>query len=159
MQRFNLAVFIPAIAIFALACNNGGNTNQTANVNTASTPPATTTATPSSPPTTTTSGEFAAARSTYNAACIRCHKDNGEGGVVELDKGMSLKVPSFKTGHGLTHTDDQFERQIANGGDGMPAFKDRLTPEQIDELVRFIRHEFQAGLIKAPASSEAPAQH
>jgi dTDP-glucose 4,6-dehydratase len=36
-----------------------------------------------------------------------------------------------------------FARQIANGGDGMPAFKNRLDQQRIDALVRFIRHEFQ----------------
>jgi mono/diheme cytochrome c family protein len=30
----------------------------------------------------------------------------------------------------------------------MPAFEKRLTPEQIGGLVRFIRQEFQAGLLK-----------
>lgn len=154
MQPFKFAAVITFIAVFALACSNAGNTaNQTSSVNPASTPAATSSATSNA------SDEFAAARSTYNAACVRCHKDNGEGGVVEFDKGMSLKVPSFKKGHGLAHTDEQFQRQIANGGDGMPAFKDRLKPEQIDELVRFIRHEFQARLIKESGSPEASTKH
>jgi hypothetical protein len=33
----------------------------------------------------------------------------------------------------------------------MPAFEKRLTPEQIRGLVRFIRREFQAGLLKEGA--------
>jgi mono/diheme cytochrome c family protein len=49
-------------------------------------------------------------------------------------------------GHGLTHTDAEFAKQISNGGDGMPAFKDRLKPEQVDALVKFIRRDIQAGL-------------
>ncbi len=40
-------------------------------------------------------------------------------------------------------TDAAYRRQITDGGDGMPAFGDKLTPEQIDQLIRFIRAEFQ----------------
>jgi mono/diheme cytochrome c family protein len=29
------------------------------------------------------------------------------------------------------------------GGDGMPEFKDKLSPDEINLLVRFVRHEFQ----------------
>jgi mono/diheme cytochrome c family protein len=53
----------------------------------------------------------------------------------------------------LNRTDAQFARQIAKGGDGMPAFEKRLTPEQIAGLVRFIRREFQAGLLKDGATN------
>ena len=42
--------------------------------------------------------------------------------------------------------DAEFAKQIANGGDGMPAFKDGSTSEQINDLVRFIRRDIQAGL-------------
>ena len=54
-----------------------------------------------------------------------------------------LKVPSFSTGHALKHTDEDFVEQIVKGGDGMPKFKDKLSPEEINLLVRFVRHEFQ----------------
>jgi len=92
--------------------------------------------------------EFAAARATFNATCVNCHKQNGEGGIADLGGGEKLEVPSFKTGQRLTDTDEEFARQIANGGEGMPAFGKRLTPAQIDELVRYVRHEFQQGLVK-----------
>lgn len=165
MQRFKLALIIAAIAIFAIACNDTNDARETANANAASTPAASSTTAATNATTTNTASapktidEFVAARSTYDAVCIRCHQENGEGGNLELDKGMTLKVPSFKKGHGLTHTDSEFARQIANGGDGMPAFKERLTSEQIDSLVRFIRHEFQAGLINSPSSHDAGDKH
>ncbi|HEY0078794.1 MAG TPA: cytochrome c [Pyrinomonadaceae bacterium] len=151
MKHLKTALLSSAFALLALACTgNNTTTNNSGDIsraNTASSPAAS--ATPSPTP---TPDEFAAARTTYNAVCIRCHKDNGEGGLVELDEKTKLKVPSLKEGHGLTHTDQQFARQIAQGGDGMPAFKNRLSPEQIDELVRFIRREFQVGLVKPTAS-------
>ncbi|MCA1555434.1 MAG: cytochrome c [Acidobacteria bacterium] len=146
MKHLKLALLISAITTFAVACASTNTTvsiNNTNNARTASTPAA---ATPAS-------DEFAAARSTYNAACVRCHKETGEGGAVEFDEGVTLKVPSFKSGEGLTDTDIQFARQIAKGGDGMPAFEKKLTPEQINGLVRFIRKEFQAGLINEGAAT------
>jgi mono/diheme cytochrome c family protein len=77
--------------------------------------------------------------------CSNCHQEKGEGGMVKLE-GKRLKVPSLLEGHGLEHSDAEFAKQIANGGDGMPAFKDRLNEKQINDLVRFIRRDIQAGL-------------
>lgn len=145
MKHLKLAFVICAITTFVLSCASTNTTVSTGNANSAntnSTPVAATGVTPAP-----ASDDLAAARSTYQAVCANCHQQNGEGGTVEFDEGK-LKVPSFKTGHGLTHTDAQFARQIARGGDGMPAFEKKLTPEQINGLVRFIRQEFQAGLIK-----------
>jgi mono/diheme cytochrome c family protein len=149
MKHLKLALLISAITVFAVACNNSSTTiSQTGNTNNAATP---VTAKPAATP-----NEFAAARTTYNAACIRCHKDNGEGGTVALDEGETLKVPTFKEGHALKHDDAGYAKQIAKGGDGMPAFETRLSPEQINGLVNFIRHEFQADLKKGGTAGSAP---
>ena len=146
MKHLKLALFISVITMFAVAC---ASTNDKA-VSNGNSNDANTTSTPSAakPTAAAPSDDLAAARSTYKAVCARCHQENGEGGT--------LKVPSFKTGHGLTHTEAQFARQIAKGGDGMPAFEKKLTPEQINGLVRFIRQELQAGLLKDRA---APPSH
>ncbi|HEV7904706.1 MAG TPA: cytochrome c [Pyrinomonadaceae bacterium] len=147
MRQLKLALLISAITTFAAACastnttvsngnSNNPNTNSTAAANTAATPAL------------AASDELASARATYTAVCARCHQESGEGGTVEFDEGGTLKVPSFKSGHGLTHTEAQFARQIAKGGEGMPAFEKKLTPEQINGLVRYIRQEIQAGLLK-----------
>jgi len=150
MKHLKLVLLISAVTAFAIACASTNNTPQTGNTNAVNT----TTSNPNATPATATpADELAAARATYNAACIRCHKENGEGGVTDMGDGGTLKVPSFKSGHGLNHTDAQFARQIAKGGDGMPAFEKRLTPEQIGGLVRFIRQEFQAGLLKDGAAN------
>jgi mono/diheme cytochrome c family protein len=60
----------------------------------------------------------------------------------------TLNVPSLKTGHALNHSEEQLAKQIRQGGDGMPAFGDRLKPEEITGLVRLIRQEFQGGAAK-----------
>ena len=141
MKPVKLIVITLAVALFAIACGDSTSTNQTTNNGTtqatpAASPKATATATPD---------ELAAAKTTYMQVCAACHQEKGEGGMVKIEN-KRLKVPSLLEGHGLTHTDAEFAKQIANGGDGMPAFKDRLKPEQIDALVKFIRRDIQAGL-------------
>ena len=144
MRRLKLALLTSA-ALFAVACataTNTGTTTGTGNASGANSAAAGPPAPPASP-----GAAASSARATYDAACVKCHKENGEGGVAELDEGTKITVPSFKEDHSIEHTDADFVRKITNGDkeEGMPAFKDRLTPEQINELVRFIRSEFQAG--------------
>lgn len=141
MKLTKLLLITLAIGLFAIACGDSAGTNQTANTGgtqptPAPSPKATATAQPD---------ELAEAKTTYMQICSNCHQEKGEGGNVKLE-GKRIKVPSLLEGHGLEHSDAEFAKQIANGGDGMPAFKDRLKPEQIDALVKFIRRDIQAGL-------------
>jgi mono/diheme cytochrome c family protein len=94
------------------------------------------------PKATATPDEFAIARAAFGKHCVECHGAQGEGGVKTVDQ-AKLKVPSLSEGHALKHTDEDFVEQIEKGGDGMPAFKDKLSTEDIHALVRFVRHEFQ----------------
>ena len=98
--------------------------------------------TPGQTAATATPDPFAATHAIFTKNCVGCHGEDGKGGTKTVD-GKKLKVPNLTEGHALQHPDDDFVKQITKGGDGMPAFKDKLTPEQINELVRFIRHEFQ----------------
>jgi mono/diheme cytochrome c family protein len=90
-----------------------------------------------------TPDQFANARGYYAKDCQNCHGANGEGGPVKLEDGTKLKVPSLRGGHALRHSDEEFTKQITKGGDGMPAFEKKLTPDQMKDLIRFIRHEYQ----------------
>src|SRR3989440_10445907 len=103
----------------------------------------------------TTPDQFANARGYYEKHCQNCHGANGEGGPVKPEDGTRLKVPSLREGHALRHPDSDFLKQITKGGDGMPAFEDKLKPEEIDDLIRFIRHEFQGGMTP-PAEAAKP---
>jgi mono/diheme cytochrome c family protein len=155
MKLVKLALVSLALLSFATACGNSP-TNSTANTNTtaASTPSASkTTATPAGTP-----DELADARSTFKNTCSRCHKEDGTGGTVKLDDGTTLKVPNFHDEHAAKHPDEQFVKKIQNGGDGMPRFKDRLSQQQIDALVRLIRHDFQGQTASGgPTASPSPA--
>jgi mono/diheme cytochrome c family protein len=92
---------------------------------------------------------MAQARSDYNNFCIRCHKEDGTGGKFELDEGGSINVPSLRK-HGLKDSDAELAHHIADGGKQMPAFKDRLSEERINGLVKFIRAEYHG---RAPGNA------
>jgi mono/diheme cytochrome c family protein len=94
-----------------------------------------------------TPDEFAAVRVTYEKNCKLCHGANGEGGPVKLEDGTKLKVPSLREGHALKHPDSDYTKQIMKGGDGMPAFGEKLKPEEVNDLIRFIRHECQGAMM------------
>lgn len=139
MRTLKLLSLMIAIAFIIIGCSSSSTTNQTANSNQANANTAQTKPTPVD--------EMASARAVYAAQCARCHGTGGDGGTVEVLK-KKLKVPSLKTGHALTHTEDQLAKQIREGGDGMPPFKDKLKPEEISGQVKLIRQEFQKGAAK-----------
>jgi mono/diheme cytochrome c family protein len=140
MIRLKLTLIVLAVTLFAIACATATNTNTATVKNSNRT--ATVNATPAAPA--ATPDEFAAARSTFNTTCAKCHKENGEGGVADIE-GEKLRVPSLKGHHAREHTDAELVKKIDKGGEGMPAFEKRLTADQIDGLARFVRHEFQSG--------------
>lgn len=157
MKTLKLSLAAAALAaIFSLAaCGSDAPSNQAANAPNANAnaAAATTPAAPASTP-----DALAAARADYKQFCIRCHKEDGTGGAVELDEGEKIKVPNFREGHGKRHTVEQMAKKITNGDtdEGMPAFGKRLPPERIDALARFISQEFHGLPADAPADT-APA--
>ena len=106
-----------------------------------------------SPSSSATPDAFAAVRGVFAKDCQSCHGVDGKGGPVKLDDGTRLRVPSLREGHALRHPNSEFAKQIMQGGDGMPAFKDKLNQQQVDELISFIRSEFQGGMAPPPEKS------
>jgi len=104
-------------------------------------------------PTPTSSGTpdpLAEAVGIYAKDCHECHGTEGKGGRVKLDDGTTIRVPTLREGHALRHPNSEYVKQIMQGGDGMPAFKDKLSQAQIDDLVSYIRREFQPGTTPPP---------
>jgi len=134
MKQIWLALTCVAIALVAVACN--GTTMPT---NT-STPTAA--ASPAASASNASGDQLAAARANYKKNCEACHQPTGVGGLVKVQN-KEIKVASLKSEHALKHTDEQLTRKITNGEEAMPAFKDKLSPAEIQDLVRFIRKEFQ----------------
>jgi mono/diheme cytochrome c family protein len=125
-------VLCAAVAMIVVGCSDASRTTNSAAPSAAQTP-AVVTATPD---------ELAAARTNYQKICVACHGETGEGGLVTVE-GKKLKVPSFKSTHAAKEPDSEFIEQIQEGGDGMPAFKDKLSAQEIADLVKFVRKEFQ----------------
>lgn len=136
-------------ALLFTACGDAATTDTT---NTANAVPTATVA--QAPPTpAATPDELAQARSDYNNFCVKCHKQEGTGGPVELDDGDTIKVPNLRK-HGHKDSDAHLAEYIRDGEGGMPSFKDRLDEQRINGLVKFIRAEFHG---RAAAAANAPA--
>ncbi len=78
----------------------------------------------------------------YKTNCAECHGATGEG----AEKGIPLTA-----GHALDHSEADFLKTVSDGkgkkkDKEMPAFRDKLTPEQIKEVVSYVRNDIQKGL-------------
>jgi mono/diheme cytochrome c family protein len=146
MNSLKFILIFTFVGAFLFACNQNAsqNANGTANsnktavvVNNNSLNPAGNSSAPAD--------ELAAARDIYKASCVKCHKENGEGGVTVLDDGKKVKAPNFNTDKQKKMPDKEYAETITDGAkeDGMPSFKDKLSPAQINDLVKLIRKDFE----------------
>lgn len=135
MKLIKSTLIFSSAILFAAACASNTNVSP----NTASQPIANKSA---ETPAATPADELAGAKEIYSKRCIGCHRETGEGGEKDVD-GKKIKVPSFKAPDTLAESDDEYTGQIIHGGDGMPAFKGKLTDEEIKNLVRLVRRDFQ----------------
>jgi cytochrome c6 len=80
------------------------------------------------------------AADTWKAKCKGCHGDDGK---AQTKMGEKEKIPDITNAEWQKkHSDDQIKDAITNGSKEnakMKAFKDKLTAEQIDGLVKYIR--------------------
>jgi mono/diheme cytochrome c family protein len=134
MKRIALALSLIATALVAAACTETATQTNTSTPRTAASPAPSAAATPVD--------ELAAARANYAQNCEACHGPTGVGGVVKVDE-KQIKVASLKADHAIKHTDEQLAKTITNGEEAMPGFKDKMTPAEITDMVKFIRKEFQ----------------
>ncbi len=72
----------------------------------------------------------------YKSKCAMCHAANGSG---DTPTGKSMKVRDLRSDEVQKKTDEQIEKSIENGKGKMPAYKSKLSDEEIDALVKFIR--------------------
>ena len=76
----------------------------------------------------------------YKAKCKSCH---GETGKADTKNGKKYKMHDISTERWQArHSDEQIRKVISDGdpdNEKMKAFKDKLSPEQIDALVQHIR--------------------
>lgn len=75
------------------------------------------------------------AKAAYSTNCKSCHGVDGGGTPI----GKSLDAPDLRSEAVQKHTDAQWTEQISGGKGNMPPFKNSLTPDQIQSLVRYVR--------------------
>jgi len=141
MKILKLCLVLSAIGLFIFACSGNKPTNtSTANVN----KPAANSNTPTNTQPTAAVDELASAKKIFSEKCVRCHKEDGTGGETDIE-GTKIKAPNFTSDRMKKETDQDFTETIENGerDEGMPSFKGKLTDEEIKNLVKLIRRDFQ----------------
>lgn len=136
MNIFKLAIIITAGAIFAIACGQSATTPNVTNTIVNSTKPAN--IAPPAPPQAV--DDVAMAKDLYATNCMTCHKDSGKGGKMTVD-GKSIEPNDLTTAKMAAKTDEKLTQYIVEGfpDDGMPAFKDKLTADQMKLIVKHLR--------------------
>jgi mono/diheme cytochrome c family protein len=86
--------------------------------------------------------ELAVANEQFQKHCVGCHGEKGEGGTKTVE-GRKLEVPSLREGHAVEHSDQELVKQVLDGGEGMPAFKDKVSTKEAADLIKYVRREFQ----------------
>lgn len=139
MKFFKFALLLTALSLFILACTET-DTTKTSPANDAN---KLTQPTQQAQPTATVD-EMASTRKIYTDQCARCHKEDGSGGKTEIE-GTTINAENLTTDKMKKMTDAKYVDYIKNGipDEGMPAFKDRLTEDEIKNVIKFIRTEFQ----------------
>jgi cytochrome c6 len=73
----------------------------------------------------------------YKTKCAACHGPDGSGSTAT---GKAMGAPDFRSDEVQKQTDAQLTDATANGkGKKMPAYKGKLTDDQIKQLVGYIR--------------------
>lgn len=72
----------------------------------------------------------------YKSKCAMCHGPDGAGKTL---MGEKLKIPDLRSAEVQKKTDADLKALIAKGKDKMPAYEAKLSKEQIDKLVIYIR--------------------
>src|SRR6185369_5036068 len=122
------------VTLTFLACNNNAPSNTAGN-----SPAATNSAGANS---TAANPELASARVMFEKNCAGCHGPKAEGGTAKVND-KQIKVPSLKSERAMKHDDKRLTETIAQGEEEMPAFKDKIKAQEIADLVKLIRTDFQ----------------
>lgn len=142
MNFLKIGLILSAILLFIIACHQ----TQTANVNSANNTIAASadinTIVAQTPP--AAPDELASARKIYSEQCVKCHKEDGAGGISIIN-GKKIKAPNFTSERMKNDDENDWIETIENGAkeDGMPAYKGKISDDDIKKLVRLIRKDFQ----------------
>ena len=76
------------------------------------------------------------AAETYKTTCAMCHGTDGKGDTA---LGKTLHAKDLTSDEVQKQSDNDLSTIIVKGKENMPGFEGRLTPAQINGLVKFIR--------------------
>jgi mono/diheme cytochrome c family protein len=76
------------------------------------------------------------AAAVYKSKCAMCHGPDGAG---QTPTGKTMKVRDLRSADVQKASDTDLAKVIADGKAKMPAYKGKLTPEEIKALVTYIR--------------------
>ena len=93
-------------------------------------------------------GEKAEAQTLFKQSCAMCH---GADARAQTPMGKALKIPDLHSAAVQQKTDAELTTIITDGKGKMPPYKAKLKPEQIKDLVTYIK-----GLGKAEKSGGKP---
>ncbi|MFZ3262780.1 MAG: cytochrome c [Terriglobales bacterium] len=79
---------------------------------------------------------FADAGADFKAKCAMCHGANGSADTV---MGKNMKIRDFSSPEVQKQSDAELESIISKGKGKMPAYDGKLSKDQIDGLVKWIR--------------------
>ena len=72
----------------------------------------------------------------YKAKCAACHAASGAGDTM---LGKNMKLRPLASPEVQQQSDDELASIISKGKNRMPAYGRKLSPQQIEEVVRYIR--------------------
>jgi mono/diheme cytochrome c family protein len=79
---------------------------------------------------------FADAAADYKAKCATCHGPDGKGDTA---MGKSMKIKDLGSPEAQSQSDADLATIIEKGKKPMPGYEGKLTKEQIDGLVKYVR--------------------
>ena len=77
--------------------------------------------------------------SIFRQNCAICHGAEDEGRQME-----GRVIPSLRRGDVEQKSEQEIYNQIYNGGNGMLPFKGQLSENEIQRMVKFVKHDLQA---------------
>src|SRR5271170_824253 len=76
-----------------------------------------------------------AGKAVYEANCVACHAEDGAG----TSTGQALSAPDLRSDAVQKLSDADLKKQVSDGKNNMPPFKDTLKPDEIDAVVAYVR--------------------
>ena len=72
----------------------------------------------------------------FKSKCVLCHAEDGSG---NSPSGEALKAKDLRSPETQTKSDAELAEVISKGRNKMPAFAQKLKPDQIQQLVAYVR--------------------